>query len=620
MPTPAVRYLVSFHDAPRHFVSVTATVGSENLESMEWFLPTWTPGSYLIRDHARHLQDVRAVDPATGQVLDLEKTRTNRWTVKPKGAAAVQIQYRVYCRELSVRTNFVDQDWALLNGAATFMSPVGFGRKPHQVTFHLPPTWHDVVTELPQVAADHRTYMAANYDALVDAPVVAGSPMIATFQAGDRDHRIVNLGDTDLWNANAAAKDLQPLVETIQQFWGTIGYEKYSFLNVIGESGGGLEHDNSTVLLTSRWTQSSPTQYRKWLSLCAHEYFHTWNVRRLRPRSIAKYEYEDATLFPELWIAEGITSYYDKLLVRRSGLMTAKQYLAGLSEQIKELQTTPGRNVQSLSHASVDAWIEFYRPDENSVNSSISYYLKGSLVAWLLDAEIRFATNDQKSLDDVMRAMFADHADEGYSSEDFRKMASSIAGQEMTEWFTSHVDGVDELDYRRAMELYGLHWAIDDDPTTRDDSDRSKDKNSSAGDEGDDDETAKWEMGIQTRERDGNLIVDKVLADGPAAAAGMNVDDELVAVAGYRVSGTTLRQQLAAVVEPDKSVDVVIARRGKLQTLSIRATPEPKQTWKMQFDKNPSDEVLARRNHWLGITVDESDDAHDGDRAAAPKK
>lgn len=607
--SPAIRYEVAFNSAPLHMVDVIATVATNGRDIVEWYLPTWTPGSYLVREYARHIQEIQAIDPATGRTLPMTKSRKNRWTVTTGSAAAVQLRYRVYGYELSVRTNFVDQDWALINGAATFLTIAADRDQPHQVRYVLPPGWSQVVTELPAVDNAATTFMAETYDALVDAPAVAGSPSIASFEVGGKTHRLVCIGDDDLWNASAAAKDLRRLVEIEQQFWGVVPYECYTFFNVIGESGGGLEHDNSTVLMTSRWSQALPERYRKWLSLCSHEFFHTWNVRRLRPRTLMRYDYENEQLFPELWIAEGITSYYDDLLVRRAELMMPKQYLESLSDSIGSVQSAPGRNVQSLRDSSTDSWIKHYRPDENSVNSQISYYTKGLLVAWLLDAEIRISTQGKKSLDDVMRILYQEHMKTGYTGDDFRAVAAKVAGKDLSSWFVENVDQAGELDFSAAMAHFGLHWSDQDDPTTAKDTDADKEltgdddpgepATTEAADA--DEDSPKWDLGLSTREQGGRVTITSVRHGGPAALAGLSVDDELIAMEGYRVSRTNLSDQLDVLMRSNGPVELVIARRGKILERAIQPIPKAKRTWKLKLDANPSEDILRNRNQWLGI-------------------
>ena len=276
------------------------------------------------------------------------------------------------------------------------------------MTLVLPPGWKTSVTGLP-AAADQKPhhYVAADFDTLVDSPLYAGSPAIYEFQVDGVAHYLVNEGEGGLWDGPRSARDVEAIVRAQKAFWGSLPYEKYVFFNLLTESGGGLEHKNSTVLMASRWATRTRSSYLSWLNLVSHEFFHTWNVKRMRPVELGPFDYESEVYTPSLWVAEGITSYYDRLLVRRAGLCSVEEYLAGdppapssdsdkPTNDIERLQTTPGRLVQPLEASSFDAWIKFYRRDENTPNTGTSYYVKGAVVGFLLDAKIRRATDGKE--------------------------------------------------------------------------------------------------------------------------------------------------------------------------------------------------------------------------------
>lgn len=601
-----IRYEVRFDSAAMHLVDITATTQVNGRKQLEWYLPNWTPGSYLLRAHSQHVVQIDAVDPVSGNALPIEKAATNRWVVKTDSADAVELRYQLYCNEMTVRTNFVDASMALINGAATFLSLDSAREQTHRVDYVLPLGWKSVVTELPREESSGgkvaNAFVAKTYDELVDAPAVVGDPTVVEFQVADRTHRLVCIGDHSLWNLDVVVKDLKQIVETQHAFWGAVPYQQYAFINVIGESGGGLEHDNSTVVMSSRWTQGIAKRYRGFLALCSHEFFHTWNVRRLRPQGIKKYDYQNEQLFPELWIAEGVTSYYDDLLTRRSGLSSPMHYLDAVSKNIEKLQTTPGRGQQSLAASSTDAWIKFYRPNADSPNHQVSYYTKGGLAAWLLDVEIRNATGHRKSLDDVMRVCFDRHAASGYTSSDFRKVVAEVAGKDLSPWFAKHIDGTDELNFTSALDCFGLHWSHEDDPTAKKE---PTDANSKSSENAKDDEQPKWELGMDTKSDGHGLVVTRVRGNAPAAVAGVNVGDELIALAGYRITSSQLPDQLEVLSEPETTLELLISRRGRLQTLAVKPVRKSKQEWKIVLDKNPSPEILKRRQQWLGIKADE---------------
>lgn len=585
------KYVLHFDDARNHVVDVRLEFRSENSEKSELMMATWTPGSYLIREYARNVDQITAVN-ALGEPLSLEKTSKNRWTIRGKNLDEVVVRYRVYCREMSVRTNFVDREFAVLNGAPTFIIPTANVQDPIEVDIELPLGWRQSVTALDaKEGAAAGIYQARDFDHLVDSPIVIGNPEVQSFNVNGIEHVLVNVGGNGLWDATKATGDVAKIVAEQQALWKKVPYRKYYFLNVIGESGGGLEHDESTLMLTSRWAFRRPEDYKKWLGLVSHEFFHAWNIRTLRPKALVDYDYENENYFPSLWIAEGITSYYDDLSLVRSGVISQEDYLSSLSKQIERLESTPGRLQQSLRDASHDAWIKYYRQDEHSRNTQISYYIKGAVVAFLLDARIRELTQNKKSLDDVMREVYRRYSgDRGYTETEFRKVAARVAGEDLSDWFAKHVDEASELNYQPALDWLGLRlegW----------DSGEGKVEPKEGEDVGESKVEVPW-LGAGTREENGKLMVTSVTVDSPAYETGMNVDDELIAVNRFRVQSSTLDRVLSQFAgEPE--VTLTLSRRGELLELPIQVRGKPEGASKLLPIKEPSKKQQASMNDWL---------------------
>ena len=448
-PEP-LRYTLSFPAPQTHYVEVEASVPTRGRPQIELEMAVWTPGSYLVREFSRHVEDVRA--SAGGQERPVEKTAKNRWRVQTGSAPSVSVRYRVYGREMSVRTNFIEADFALINSAATFLTLADdTGPRPHEVALTLPAEWKTTMTGLPEAADGlQHHYRAADFDTLVDSPIVAGNPAVYEFSVQGKPHFLVNVGEGGVWDGPRSAADAQRIVETQAAFWGQLPYDKYVFINMITEGTGGLEHRNSTVLMTSRWRTRARRGYVDWLSLVSHEFFHAWNVKRLRPVELGPFEYERENYTRTLWVAEGLTDYYGDLLAVRAGVITPEEYLVALSETIASLQTTPGRLSQSVEEASFDAWIRYYRQDENTPNTTISYYTKGAVIGFLLDLEIRKATNNSRSLDDLMTEAYARYSGaKGYTSAEFRALASEVAGVDLSAWLRTALDTTDRAGLRR---------------------------------------------------------------------------------------------------------------------------------------------------------------------------
>lgn len=570
-----IRYAVSFPAPQTHYVEVGATVPTSGRPHVELMMAVWTPGSYLVREFSRNVEGVTATGP-DGKTLVVEKSDKNRWRVSTGGASNVTVRYRVYGHEMSVRTNWVEAGFALLNGAPTFMTIADGIARPHDVQIEPAAGWNRSMTGLPAMTEGPHRYRAPDFDTLADSPIVIGNPAVYEFIVDGKTHYLVNEGEAGVFDGARAATDLETMVREHRRMWGSLPYDKYVFLNVITEAGGGLEHKNSTVLMTSRWATRTRRSYLAWLDLASHEFFHAWNVKRLRPVELGPFDYENEVHTRNLWIVEGVTDYYADLALHRAGLMTREEYLDSLSDKIEELQTTPGRLVQSVELASFDAWIKYYRPDENSVNTSISYYTKGSVVALLLDATIRSATGGQRSLDDVMKAAYQKYSEtRGFTSDEFRALAEQVAGVNLQALWGRAIAGTAELNYTEALDTLGLRFKPVSGPSP-----------------------GKAWLGISTRNDAGRLIVSQVRRDTPALAAGLNVDDEILAIGEFRVRADRLENRLEQYAPGDR-VSVLVARREQLLRLDLALGSEPPKSWRLEVHPSISESQRSALSGWL---------------------
>ena len=407
-------------------------------------MPVWTPGSYLIREFERHVQDFAA--DANGRALDWTKVNKNTWRVKTNGVRQWRATYRVYANELSVRTSELNSDHAFWNNAALLMYLDK--QIEHSSTLHINPApgWK-IATGLPAVDGQPNTFRAENFDVLYDSPVECSNFKQIDFQVRGVPHRIVIDGDGN-YDQNRMLAGVQKIVETEVSLFGDIPYHDYTFiLHLRANTGGGLEHLNSTALGFRRNGFEKEEGYRRFWSLVAHEFFHLWNVKRIRPDALGPFDYTKENYTRSLWVAEGITSYYGDLMPRRAGLISDQTYLDELAKRIQDFQNTPGREKMSAEEASFDAWVKLYYPDENSINSQISYYDKGELLGLLLDLDIRRRTHGAKSLDDVMRYLYDEFYKKGrnYTPADMQKACELMAGASLDEFFSRYVRGRDDL-------------------------------------------------------------------------------------------------------------------------------------------------------------------------------
>jgi predicted metalloprotease with PDZ domain len=598
---PAASYTLRFPEPSNHLVDVEARVSAPPGPGgdLELMMAVWTPGSYLVREYARHVEGLRA-ETADGVELAVEKTAKNRWKIDlgAGGREDVVVRYRLYCRELTVRTDFVDRELALINGAATFLAPVvhdGPAPGPYRVRLELPPEWQRAVTALDPVADPEEGsppgFSAPDYDTLVDSPIYAGNGTLYDFEVDGVPHRVLSHGEGGPWEGEKAVSDVARIVRAQRAFWGELPYREYLFLNLIVEARGGLEHAESSVLMTSRWKMGTRKGYLEWLGLVSHELFHAWNVKRLRPAELTDIDYEREVYTRNLWVAEGITSYYDDLLVHRAGLSSRDEALEALSHHIERIQTTPGRKVQPVDLASFDAWIKHYRRDENTVNTAISYYSKGAVVAFLLDAAIRRYTEDAHSLDDALRTAWRElgpdasspgegSADGGFTGAQMREILEQTAGRSLEAFLGQALESTEELDYSAALKWLGLRFAEpEENPDERGE------------------EPAGW-LGIDTEVVDGRLLVRRVHRGTPAYEAGLNVDDEILAIGGFRVPPRELDERLKS-FHPEQPSPLLGARRERLVELPVTFGQEPRETWKLEVDPDATAEQRAHLEAWL---------------------
>ncbi len=580
-------------------VSIKRTANGPQEEQL--VMPVWTPGSYMVREFARHVQDFAASN-AAGAPLSWEKTNKNTWRVVTNGAREWRATYRVYANELTVRTSELNSDHAFWNSANILMYLEGHLKSPSTVRVLAPDVWK-VATGLPAVPGQKNTFRAENFDVLYDAPFEVSNFKTLVFNVKGIPHRIVIDGEGN-YDPERMRRDVQKIVETqVELMGGEIPYRDYTFiLHVRADAGGGLEHANSTALGYPRFgfriergdraTSASPSStapqrdYRGFLSLVSHEFFHLWNVKRIRPDTLGPFDYTQENYTKVLWVAEGITDYYADLTLRRAGLITESEFLTATARAIQALQHTPGRLEQSVEESSFDAWIKFYRQDENSINSQVSYYDKGAIVGLLLDLEIRKRSNNGKSLDDVMRYLYTEFfkKNRNYGPADFQKAAELMAGSSLEEFFSRFVRGKEELNYNAALEVAGLRLDTSGPPSA-----------AAAAD------TAFF--GADIVDEEGRLMVRRVYAGSPAYEQGLNAGDQIVAIDNMRVTRDFLNARLAE-KKPGDPVSLTIFRFDDLSTLLIKLGPGREGTYRIVPLPNPTPAQTRVYRDWLGPAAD----------------
>ncbi len=453
-PAP-VHYTIRFPDPASHTARIDATFYTSGHAS-DLFMATWSPGFYHTQDYAAQVRDL-TVRAADGGTVPVEHPKPNRWRIPAHAGTEVRVAYLLHCEDRFVTTNWVGEDYAVLNGPATFISIVGGLARPCAVTVELPPAWKQSFSGMPSHTPN--LYRAADFDMMADCPIAAGNFSVQEFTVDGRPHRVVNIGETGPWDTARAAADLEKIVAANRKFWRFLPYPSYTFLLAFRPGGGGLEHSTSTLATTGATAMERPGSYQGWLGFISHEYFHTFNVKRLRPVELGPFDYENPPRTASLWIAEGLTNYYGELMVTRAGLAGPEGFLGHLSSHIHAVQTSPGRLVQTLEQASLDVWTSSRSGVGGDAKNTVNYYEKGPVVGFLLDAKVRRATGGLKSLDDVMRRAYQRYSGaRGYTPDQFRQTAEEVAGIKLDAWFDVALRSTDELDYAEAMDWFGLRF------------------------------------------------------------------------------------------------------------------------------------------------------------------
>lgn len=580
---PQISFTVSMPKPHTHMLEVEVRIkrgpGVSAPAEELLLMPVWTPGSYLVREFERHVQDFAATD-ASGRALQWEKLNKDSWRVVTKGSRDWRATYRVYANELSVRTNELNSDHAFWNNAALLMYLEGFLSAPSTLHILAPQPWK-VATALPVEPGPKNTFRAENFDILYDSPVEVSNFKTLSFEVKGVRHRIVIDGEGNYDPARVQA-DVKKIVEAaVELMGGEIPYRDYTFfLHLRSNTGGGLEHLNSTALGFRRFGFKPEANYRGFLSLVAHEFFHLWNVKRIRPDALGPFDYTKENYTKLLWVAEGITSYYENVILRRAGLISDKDFLAAPARAFQDLQDTPGRLAMSAEEASFDAWIKYYRQDENSINSQVSYYDKGAILGLLLDLEIRKRSKGAKSLDDVMRYLYTEFykKDRNYTSKDFQIISEMMAGSSLEQFFAKYVRGREELDYNSALAAAGLRLDITGE-TPR--------------------PVEKAYLGADVVQENDRLMVRRVYAGSPAYEQGLNTGDQIVAFNNMRANKDFFDARIAE-KRPGDLVNLTIFRFDDLSMLAIKLGGRIPPAYLVVPVANPSEEQKRIYQSWVG--------------------
>jgi predicted metalloprotease with PDZ domain len=573
-----MRYALSCPEPQTHHLHVALELDRPGGDA-ELFLPVWTPGSYLVREFARHLEGLEACDEA-GRPLPLTRVDKHRWRLEGGSAARATVRYRVYANELTVRTSHVDGTHAFVSPAGVFLGVRGREAQPHRVVVTAPPGWR-VATALEGGPAE---FTARDYDDLVDSPLELGTHELATFEAMGALHEVAVWGRGNLDLPRFVA-DVKRVVEAHGAFWGALPYRRYLFIvHLAGKGRGGLEHGTSTVLLLPRHAFGDADGWEDALGLVSHEFFHLWNVKRLRPAALLPYRYEGEQYTRLLWWFEGATSYYEGLTLVRAGLVQPARWLEALGRRFTALARTPGAAKLPVDQSSLISWVKLYRPDENTGNSAVSYYLKGELVALCLDLALRRAGH---SLDEVLRQLYARHAQGGVPEDGVERLVAELIGEPAARLlFDRWVRGTVPLD--PDLSLVGLRLRH---RTSRGADDKG-------GKPGKPEEGAPGWLGAELASGP-RLTVASVREGSPAWRAGLTADDELLAEGGCRIDKGSLAERLKE-RGPAGALRLTLFRRDELLEVTVPLAAPPEDTAWLEPVDDPSEAQRAAFQAWCG--------------------
>ena len=565
-------YHLSMPQPNSHYFAVKIDVKGNTANTQEFKLPVWTPGSYLVREFSKNLNQVKAIDINNKELVVNKKTK-NAWEIQCAGQENFTIFYEVYAFELSVRTPYLDNTHGFVAGAAVFMYTEATKNQRGLLKVYPHQSFKKVSTALP--SADFKTELGCfnftfeDYDQLVDCPIEIGNQQEFDFMAAGIRHRVAMYGEAN-YNVVQLQQDMAKVVQAATDVFGSNPNKDYLFIiHNVTDGQGGLEHKNSCVLSVNRWSYAG-SNYTGFINLVAHEYFHLWNVKRIRPIELGPFNYDQECYTSLLWVMEGITSYYDELLLKRAGFYTKEEFLNKLQSQINYVEGTPGSRVQPVAHASFDAWIKAYRPNENSSNTTMTYYSRGAVLGAVLDAYLIQKSNKKRSLDGFMQLLYNKYALElkrGFTEAEFEQELSNYCGEDMHAFFANYVNGTQIIPYQKYFEPMGL---------------TVKDVTSS-----------QTSIGATF---DGNEVVKvKAVRRGSAAEeAGLSVGDEVLICNGYRINKDMLEGMLNS-LSSGESMMLTVARDEKVFQVKFIM----KNYTKPQFSIQIKDANAPLLTYWL---------------------
>ena len=569
-----IEYTISMENPNNHYFHVSLVYTGFKDKSVDLKMPVWTPGYYMIMDYPKYIVGFRATDES-GQELAWEKTSKNRWKIQTGKTNSLQVQYDVFAFKTSVADSFLDDGRGFISPTGIFMYPAG--HKDYPVTVIIKPyeKFSGISTGLDPVEGSINTFYAPDFDVLYDCPILAGNQEILEFEADGIPYTIAaeDLGSVDRAELTA---DFKKIVETSTTLIGEKPYSHYTFI-MMNRGMGGLEHTNSMAVFTNRLNFSSKASANGWLSFIAHEFFHLYNVKTIRPKALGPFDYDDENYTTMLWFSEGGTVYYEYLILNRAGFFNRDDVYRALQRSISNYEKIPGHLFQSAAQSSFDTWMLFFNRSENASNTTISYYDKGCALTMLLDLKIRYESGNEKSLDDVMRELYQVYYKDkkrGFKDQEFREVCEKAAGTSLDEIFDLYIPTIHDIDYSKYLGYAGL--TIDLNPVEL---------------------PGAW-TGITTRQDNENLVITGVEWDSPAYKAGLSPLDVIKEVNGEKANEGVLNNIMDA-TNPGSKISLTITHRNITETFEVETGTKKVRSFEIKSLPNPSPQQTAILDKWL---------------------
>jgi predicted metalloprotease with PDZ domain len=564
------KYFFSVKDAAHHLATIELEFSNVKQSSFEVKLPVWRSGRYEILDLSNNVRLFRAYSDQ-GKELAWFKTNKNSWEIDTNNSKTIKVSYQIYANQLKNRVAHIDPTHAFLDASGIFMFNQEQRGKAIHISLNIPDDWRSF-TGLKHL--DANLFEAQNYDQLVDSPIETGINQMIAFDIDGIKYELVIWGEGN-HDINKIKVDIEKLHHQAKLIWKSFPYQRYVFMIHAGDQlRGATEHVNSTIIQTDRFNFFPDEKYNKFITTTSHELVHTWNVKAYRPQGITPYNYDSENYSKLFWVAEGTTSYYDRLLALRAGIYKAEVYFKDLAEDISKYLNKPGRNIMSLEQSSFDTWMQ---QDENlEHNYSVDIYLKGSLVSWLLDQQIRLKTLNNKSLDDLQQLLYLkfNNSDIGYSSKDVLDLLKQLTNQDFTTFWNDYISGTKEIDFNQLLNYYGLQFD-------------QKEIKSNVG----------W-IGIEVIDSEGFAEISKINSDSPAWQAGLTTGDQIIAINGFKVLPTTIIEMIENSSIEDR-LEISYFNNGILKKTMTQVSSQANNKLKIIALKNPSYSQKQIFKSWL---------------------